>query len=554
MERISHTVRKFSLLAAGFLMLSLSSKAADVIVEPGMNTLVDAVNENPGSTFILERGKLYLTDVDIAIDDPTVIMAADGDKALSPPVIQYFANPGETGGKKPFMLGASTTFKGIGFFGYASGDEQQLDKYFTVTASDIDITFDGCVFQAINHILEFSNKNNNTYTFKNNVFYNIFNARGDSSGGYGMPGGGDGCAYKAENNTYFMVGRIFNGGGMVGTSSETMNHNTYVNTWGELFYPSSSQDYIATNNIHYNAQIRGYVGKRFDADGEVIWEGDFCDWEYDTLVGDIAIFPHACDSLDNDGQRIVRITNNIKMYDQTVMDFYTENVITPMTLWNVHGRELYGPRYGWEYKNNYLQEDNNAIDPKFEKDIPADSYRAMFLNRQNRHLPTAQQDEDYPYQMVYLPEDKTIMDFIWPLPFDFTPTNSAIYHLGSDGYPIGDLNWFPPEVIASFQPGPVNPLWGVEVRDYKLNDLNLKSYPNPFNSLTKISYDLPGDGIVTVSIFSVSGAQVAQVVNEYQGHGQHEVVFDGSNLSVGIYFCKVQMGHFSQFGKMSIVR
>ena len=556
MKRISQTVRKLSLLAAGFLLLSLSSNAADVIVAPGMNTLVDAVNEHPGSTFILERGKLYLIDVDIAIDDVSVFKAADGDKALAPPVIQYFANPGEAGGKKPFMLGASTTFEGIGFMGYASGAEMWVTKYFYTTASDIDVVWDGCVFQAINHILEFSDKNNNNYTFKNNIFYNICTTQGDNFGGYGNLWGGDGCVYKAENNTYFMVGRIFNGGGMVNSSSEIMNHNTYVNTWGDLFYPSWSQNYTSTNNIHYNAQIRGYIGLRTDAAGEILWKGDFRDYDTDTLVGDISIFPHANDSLDNAGPREVKITNNIKMYDQTVNAFYAANHVTPMTLWNKSGREIYAPRYGWEYKDNYLQEDGNAIDPQFAWTIPQDAYTTMFKNRQQRHIPAAQQDEDFPYQMAWFPDGKDILDFVWPIPFDFTPNNPAMFHAGSDGFPIGDLNNFAPEVLDAWEKGLENPLegGGNAVRNNKLNELNLKSYPNPFNSLTNISYDLPSDGIVTIAIFSVSGAKVAQVTNEYQSRGQHVVSFDGSNLSSGIYFCKVQVGNFSQFGKMSIVR
>ena len=553
MRQILQTVRKFSMLAAGFALLSISSNAADVIVEPGFNTLSDAVTANPGSTFILERGGEYLIDVDIAIDDVTIFKAADGDIALAPPMIQYFANPGEAGGKKPFMLGASTTFEGLGFFGITPGGEM-VSKYFTCTAPDIEVTFDGCVFQVINHILEFGKNDNNKYVFKNNRFFNICTDGWDNYGGYISLSGGVGVDFNAYNNTYFMTGRIHNASGVLGNSSQTMNHNTYVNTFGDVFHYARSQDYIATNNIFYNAQIRGYVGVRYDAAGDTIWKGDYLSWKVDTLGGDISIFPHANDSLDNTGQRIVSITNNLKMYDQTVMDFYNENIITPMTLWNRHGREVYGPRYGWEYKDNYLQEDGNAIDPEFAMgDLPAGSYTYHFLTRKERDLPAEEQGPDFPYKIVYLPEGKLITDFIWPLPYDLKPTNTAVYELASDGYPVGDLSWFGADVVDAWEKGLPNPLL-VGVRDNKLNELNLKSYPNPFNSLTNISYDLPTDGIVTISIFSVSGAKVAQVANEYQSRGQHEVVFNGSNLSSGIYFCKVQVGNFSQFGKLSIVR
>jgi len=473
MRKILQKARGLAFMVA-VSMLGGSLYAADVTVGPGFNTLTDAVTANPGSTFILERGGAYVIDVDIVIDVPTIIKAADGSSDLAPPVIQYYTNPGEAGEKKMLLVGADLTLQGIGLQGFTPLDEQLQKALINCTAADITLTVDGCVIQGARQAIDFGGAGNgNTYILKNNVFFNMCNVGWDNWGGFGSLWGGTEVNFQCYNNTYFMSGRVFNAGGSGPLGTENMDHNSYVNTWGDTFYPTNLQHVQVTNNMFYNAQMRGYIGLRTDAAGDTVWEGDFRDWTLDTLVGDIAIFPHAYDSLDNANPRTVKITNNVKLYDQTVLDFYAANEVSIMTLWNVHGREVFAPRYGWEFADNYLQEDGNEIDPEFAMgDLAAGTYTYAFLTRQERHLPADQQGADFPYKIVWLPDGAKISDFIWPLPFDFKPTNEGLWHLGSDGYPIGDLNWFGDDVVTAWEAGEPNPLpgGGNAINDFQAAD------------------------------------------------------------------------------------
>ena len=61
------------------------------------------------------------------------------------------------------------------------------------------------------------------------------------------------------------------------------------------------------------------------------------------------------------------------------------------------------------------------------------------------------------------------------------------------------------------------------------------NYPNPFNPTTMIEYQLPSTGFVRLEVFDVRGCKVATLVNERQNAGTHDVRFDGSNLTSGIY-------------------
>ncbi|HMQ68600.1 MAG TPA: T9SS type A sorting domain-containing protein [Ignavibacteria bacterium] len=85
-----------------------------------------------------------------------------------------------------------------------------------------------------------------------------------------------------------------------------------------------------------------------------------------------------------------------------------------------------------------------------------------------------------------------------------------------------------------------------------------QNYPNPFNPSTKISYDLPADGKVSLKIFDISGKELFSLVDQYQTAGYYSVNFDGSNLSTGAYFYRVVTegaeGNFIITKKMMLVK
>ena len=70
---------------------------------------------------------------------------------------------------------------------------------------------------------------------------------------------------------------------------------------------------------------------------------------------------------------------------------------------------------------------------------------------------------------------------------------------------------------------------------YKLS----QNYPNPFNPSTKIDYDLPYDGKVSILLYDISGREVANLVNEVKTAGYYTAVFNGANLASGMYFYRI---------------
>ncbi|MBL8008804.1 MAG: T9SS type A sorting domain-containing protein [Ignavibacteria bacterium] len=81
-----------------------------------------------------------------------------------------------------------------------------------------------------------------------------------------------------------------------------------------------------------------------------------------------------------------------------------------------------------------------------------------------------------------------------------------------------------------------------------------QNFPNPFNPNTVIRYQLPVSGLVLIKIYDVSGKEVTTLVNYKQDAGYHSITFNGTNLSGGVYFYKLQSETFIQTRKMILIK
>ncbi|MCK6620086.1 MAG: FG-GAP repeat protein [Calditrichaceae bacterium] len=81
-----------------------------------------------------------------------------------------------------------------------------------------------------------------------------------------------------------------------------------------------------------------------------------------------------------------------------------------------------------------------------------------------------------------------------------------------------------------------------------------QNYPNPFNPTTTIRFSLPRREHVTLKIFDLLGRKVATPVEGNLEPGEYSVVFDGSGLSSGVYFYRLEAGSFAAQKKLILVR
>ncbi|MCP4632915.1 MAG: T9SS type A sorting domain-containing protein [candidate division Zixibacteria bacterium] len=79
----------------------------------------------------------------------------------------------------------------------------------------------------------------------------------------------------------------------------------------------------------------------------------------------------------------------------------------------------------------------------------------------------------------------------------------------------------------------------------------VSSYPNPFNASTIIEFSLPEETKVSVEVSNLTGQLVETLVDRYLQAGEHDVTWDASVYSSGIYFYKLSTSNktFSKFGR-----
>ena len=120
---------------------------------------------------------------------------------------------------------------------------------------------------------------------------------------------------------------------------------------------------------------------------------------------------------------------------------------------------------------------------------------------------------------------------------------------GTEVYSVdGGMNW------TETPPGFSNQTPGSQ-RSVK-NEVSLnQNYPNPFNPSTKISFDMPAGGNVTLKVFDITGKEIALLASGYYNSGSHSVSFNASALSSGVYFYKLNVtgGNTESFKVMKMI-
>ncbi|NUM72476.1 MAG: T9SS type A sorting domain-containing protein, partial [Ignavibacteriaceae bacterium] len=110
-----------------------------------------------------------------------------------------------------------------------------------------------------------------------------------------------------------------------------------------------------------------------------------------------------------------------------------------------------------------------------------------------------------------------------------------------------------PNRIYNFYINPVPT--GLEDTEPSLSDFRLdQNYPNPFNPETIISFSIPDAGYTTLTIYDAAGREIKNLVEGNISAGYHRVSFVATDLSSGVYFCRLTSGNYSAVRKLLLLR
>ncbi len=105
------------------------------------------------------------------------------------------------------------------------------------------------------------------------------------------------------------------------------------------------------------------------------------------------------------------------------------------------------------------------------------------------------------------------------------------------------VQWFGADVVGVEETGTLPEAYALS-----------QNYPNPFNPTTVISFAIPEQADVTLKVFNLLGQEVATLMNGVRTAGTHEVNFNASSLSSGVYFYTIKAGQFTSTKKMMLIK
>ncbi len=163
------------------------------------------------------------------------------------------------------------------------------------------------------------------------------------------------------------------------------------------------------------------------------------------------------------------------------------------------------------------------------------------------------------------PENQYYTFADWPIPIDLSYTNSDLLTAGLNGFPVGDLDWFPTQYaswkaqegteLAQINDVLTNGITAVEKTSEVPQQFQLQqNYPNPFNPTTIINYRIPVNTYVTLKVYDLLGNLVKTLVDNYQAQGEYSINFNAGNLASGVYFYRLQAGSFTAAKKLLLLK
>jgi hypothetical protein len=103
--------------------------------------------------------------------------------------------------------------------------------------------------------------------------------------------------------------------------------------------------------------------------------------------------------------------------------------------------------------------------------------------------------------------------------------------------------------IVDYPTGVENNITNIPTK-YELN----QNFPNPFNPVTSIKFQIPEAGFTTLKVYDILGNEVATLVSEKRDAGSYEANFSGDRLSSGVYYYKLTSGSFTDTKKMMLIK
>jgi len=534
---------------------SLNYGQSELIIEPFATTqeflevpiLADSTSRPADRVYVLRRGGAYYMSISLDILDYTLRIKAEAGEGAKP-VIYAFRNTNGSYNAQLFNVYTAIELTNISLVGWAEGTEdfdRNVTRLVNVASIGGSINLDNCILSTASATLVQTSAAGGYVRATNTVFTHSSNLKQTNLG--------NGRAFDfrdvavdsvfIQNCSFFnftdRVIRHYNAKATL--KNFFLDHNTFYNGLAEhgcLSLGRIEGGVQITNNLFVDNFLFGNDSTATQSDGRLV------EFAYTEEVGPSGA-PRMTfvGSVPNDTTAISwDVRNNYYSISPSVQAFYDSHPeldeLIPLT-WHIN------KKLGADSVNAFTK----VAAPVVFEDAPAIAIpfaEWFFKPIEQGGAGKSKSNANFSLDIGFDRRDIAYLDGTLDLAYQ---TTSDAY-TGAQGYPVGDLNWYPDKKAAWIQdPVGVDAVTGLPT-EFSLD----QNYPNPFNPSTKIVYNVPVQSQIQLDVFDVLGRRVTTLVNEVQPAGQHIVNFDASQLSSGVYFYRLSTQNLTLSKKMILMK
>jgi Secretion system C-terminal sorting domain len=411
------------------------------------DTATDGTRANLNRVYKLKKGGYYWNHSTITNDFPLRIIGETpgNDITTAPAVIQMVLGEGGVSPGKLIQGAESITMKNLYIIG---SDDIGVQTYYQPIEMNVDnkrYIFDNIVFERSNFsLLSWNGKNNDIFITNCNFRNQIEAPPTQQWAGRGVSIWTDQDTVVFENNTFFNVNafaiQVENGA----ANYLRFNHNTLINIgrqisagggwWREAYFAN-----LLLVNVFWHGEGASDYDLSFAPNRATYSSGMFgvgtLPSRYGTDIGRRIVFSNASAYLDD--YLVTQYADTVRT--QPFINEVTDSFFTTFNPTSELKGQMVIQDTSW--LSEYPNFTNNPVDQAFVEAM----HTHITASRGYQYYGTGVQAKPLFYGLQVDNGDTLWTSATWPLPENFTYSDAALMTAGTDGLPLGDLNWFPSE-------------------------------------------------------------------------------------------------------------
>ena len=599
MKKVLYLVATLAL--AAFISIPTQLFAQDIVdvaaIPPGNinaviggDTIAGGFRAHPDRIYRLKRGSVYQVTEAMKINGNLNIIATDGTDR--PPVLApaILADNSSIDHFFEFLgKGGKVQLNDVYFLSFRA-DQNQLgwSDCIRIYADSLNFNLKACIFDGFSHTALQLSAQWVKMNVQDCMFRNEMHGTSWFGGGAFISDGGTAMDTTRWINNSFFCNNSYNWSIRGYDKLAVFDHNTMALATVNPFLIRQAPNLHMRNNLFYATHAMGgnpdhvingwFLNYPDTASSSIIrWRGQDSVSYWSKLWASAIAGPEAyvnesqgvTSSMLAPDKRVFDITNNAYSFPQKMVDFYNAYNDTVATKDSIDvpdfapdevrayvTRKLIMPTWMSDYTKWTIDSllagvstinvaNNMEEDPGFNSDV---ENQLDLLLDYVRKISTNALDTPWFYNAGshYPPA--------WPLTEDLSYSNTSLQSAGTDGYALGDLNWFPSQKAQW--------LTAVEKTDNKTVPTQFtlsNAYPNPFNPSTKIDFSVSKTSNVKLIVYNVLGQIVKTLVNGEMNVGNYSATWNatddlGKQVASGIYFFSLESQTFKSTKKMILMK